>query len=279
MNRRATISVNALRKAFEKDDNILLCIIFGSQARGTERLNSDLDVLCILKRITLKQKVGRYRHIRLSKWGHIKEIQNITKNTKGAVRSMNTLIETQYTLKTNTDATLYGTILYRALHEGIIIYKGKGSEKIIRDYIENPFTNLRRHADLWLQKAFRDIDNTKNLPSHMVDIGCDNIERAIHCMLRALLLSRSIQFPFGRNFKILYDILDKKERETLFKDIDIRRILQWGETRFQGRLKAHAKGIRVPANLHSTQDDLDYGIRAAEKVFNRILSNVWHGRP
>lgn len=277
MNRRAVISVNALRKKFAKDDNVLLCIVFGSQARGTERPDSDLDLLCVLKRITLKHKVGRYRHIRLSKWGHIKEIQNVIINTKGAVRSMNTLVETQNTLKTNIDATLYGTTLYRALHEGVIVYKGKGSENIIQKYVENPFNNPRRHADAWMKKAFDDMDSAKKLPPYMADVGCDSMERAIHCMLRALFISRGIQFPFGRNFKGLHDMLDKKERETLFNGIDTKRILQWGEVRFQGRLKSLAKGRRIPPHLHSLQNDLDYGIYATEKIFKRILTKVWHG--
>ena len=275
MNRRAVISVNALRKTFEKDDNVLLCIVFGSQARGTERPDSDLDLLCILKRITLKHKVGRYRHIRLSKWGHIKEIQDVIINTKGAVRSMNTIIETQNTLKTNIDATLYGTTLYRALHEGIIIYKGKGSENIIRDYVENPFINLKRHADAWMKKAFYDIHKAKSISPYLVDIGCDDMERAIHCMLRALFVSRGIQFPFGRNFKILYDILDKKERETLFKDINTKRILTWGYARIMKRQQRVKRGLRLSKDYQTMRPDLDYGINAAEKVFKRILPIVW----
>ena len=47
MNERATASVNAIIKAlpFDIPDDLLLLSIFGSQAKGTERPDSDLDVL------------------------------------------------------------------------------------------------------------------------------------------------------------------------------------------------------------------------------------------
>ncbi len=51
MNQRATASVNALVKAlpFGAPDDLLLLSVFGSQVKGTERPDSDLDVLYVTR--------------------------------------------------------------------------------------------------------------------------------------------------------------------------------------------------------------------------------------
>ncbi len=100
MNQRATISVNALIKAlpFGAPDDLLLLSIFGSQVKGTERPDSDLDVLYVT-RTSLS----------------VNTVSNAITKTPGGVTKTTVIPHGPDTIAWT--ANVYGTVEYGVLRE------------------------------------------------------------------------------------------------------------------------------------------------------------------
>ena len=122
MNQRATVSVNSLIKAlpFGAPDDLLLLSIFGSQVKGTERPDSDLDVLYVT---------------RTSKVLPINTLRDAVTKTPGGVTGATVIPYGPDTI-TRT-ANVYGSVEYGVLRE-------QGAKTLWRTV----GFNVKLHADI-----------------------------------------------------------------------------------------------------------------------------------
>ncbi len=197
MNRRATASVNALIKALPfgaPDDLLLLSSVFGSQVKGAERPDSDLGVLYVTR--TLKASPINAVHDAITK-------------TPGGVIQATVIPHTPDTI-TRT-ANVYGSVEYGVLRE-------QGAKTLWRaaDF------DVKLHADIdydygagrWPDMARKDIFAKDDWAS-WAGTGCFRAHLAACNLLRAILLSARIKFPFTRDIRALYGMLPPDRRPPL----------------------------------------------------------------
>ena len=197
MNEQGTASVNALLEAlpFGIPDDLLLLSVFGSQARGTERPDSDLDVLFV----TRTSKTSCYPAVR----------DTITE-TPGGVSKATVIPHTPDTV-TKT-ANVYGTIEWGVL-------RGDGAKTLYRspdfDVKLHPEIDYDYGAGRWLAMAekqiFPKVDNSGSWPAS----ACFRMYVATCSLLRAGLLSAKMKFPFTRDIRVLYEMLPPERRPPL----------------------------------------------------------------
>ena len=197
MNERGTASVNALLGGvpFGVPDDLLLLSVFGSQARGTERPDSDLDVLFVVR----TSEASCYTAVR----------DAITK-TPGGVSKATVIPHVPETIART--ANVYGTIEWGVLRED-------GARTLYR----SPDFDVRLDADIdydygasrWLAMAEKQIfpkeDNSGSWPAST----CFRMYVAIGSLLRANLLAAGVRFPFTRDVRSLYGLLPPERRPPL----------------------------------------------------------------
>ena len=200
MNERATASVNAIIKAlpFDIPDDLLLLSIFGSQAKGTERPDSDLDVLFVVR----TSKASPYTAVR----------DAITK-TPGGVTKTTIIPHTPDTVAWT--ANVYGTVEWGVLRE-------QGAKTLWRaadfDIKQHPDIDYDYSAGRWLDMARKDIFPEEDYSGSWPGTACFWTYLAACNLLRAGLMSARIKFPFTRDIRVLYGMLSPDRRPPL--DVD-----------------------------------------------------------
>ena len=197
MNEQGAASVNAIQEAlpFGIPDDLLLLSVFGSQVRGTERSDSDLDVLFV----TRTSKTSCYPAVR----------DTITK-APGGVGKATVIPHTPDTIAGT--ANVYGTVEWGVLRED-------GARTLWRsadfDIKLHPEIDYGYSAGRWLDMArkaiFPKTDNSGRWPGS----ACFRMHLAICSLLRAGLLSAGIRFPFTRDVRVLYEMLPPEGRPPL----------------------------------------------------------------
>ena len=188
MNKRGAVSLESLRRALPMD-GLLYLAIFGSQVRGDERPDSDLDVLLV------------------SRGGCWKGVHDAIVRAPGGVPSATVLPHTPDTLA--RVANLYGSVEYGVL-------RGIGSEEVYRT--DGFVVDLSGDIDFgygagrWLEKAEQYISCCGPGDSR------DTLRLAADCLLRASLLSAGLKFPWTRDLQELLDTLPPDARPPL--DLD-----------------------------------------------------------
>ena len=198
MNERGTTSVNAIIEAlpFDIPDDLLLLSVFGSQVKGMERPDSDLDVLFVVR----TSKASPYTAVR----------DAITK-TPGGVSKTTIIPHTPDTIAWT--ANVYGSIEYCVLRE-------EGARTLYRsadfDVKLHTDINYDYSAGRWLDMARKVI-----FPKEDEDGGlwprtaCFRAHLAACNLLRAGLLSARIRFPFTRDVGALYEMLPPERQPPL----------------------------------------------------------------
>lgn len=197
MNRCGTASVNAILEAlpFGMHDDLLLFSIFGSQARGTERPDSDLDALFV----TRTSEASRYAAIR----------DTIIEAPGGVTKA--TIIPHIPETVTRT-ANVYGTVEYGVLRE-------EGARTLYRsadfDIPLHPEIDYEYGAVRWLQMAEKHIFPEKDYSGQWPGSTCFWLYMAIGNLLRAGLMCAGVRFPFTRDIHVLYEMLPPERRPPL----------------------------------------------------------------
>ena len=196
MNQRATISVNSLVKAlpFGAPDDLLLLSIFGSQVKGTERPDSDLDVLYVT-RASLS----------------VNTIHDTITKTPGGISKTTVIPHGPDTIAWT--ANVYGTVEYGVLRE-------QGAKTLWR----SADFDIDLHAEIdYYYSAGRWLDMARKLlfPKEgglWSRTDCFLAHVAACSLLRAILLSARMTFPFTRDIRVLYGMLPPDRRPPL--DVD-----------------------------------------------------------
>ena len=215
MNEHGQASFNALQKALPYlDENMLICYVFGSQVKSTERLDSDLDVL--------------YLSDEVQRGSHVEKIRNIITTAKNGVKKASVF---PYNIKSiKKFVNMYGSLEYntlRGLNGSIPIFSSP-------------------NADAFLETLLEPLDFEKSTQMHIVRIideflpirtDCSMNSRytkaclIIDYTLRACLLANHVAFPDTRNLRDLYALLEPDAREMFeFLDFDMINIHMFDET-------------------------------------------------
>lgn len=140
MNKYGNISVNAILKMLPNtSDNLLYLAIFGSQVRGTERPDSDLDVLYVCH--TESQSLGKVIH-------------DTILEAPGGVKTTTIISHTLETIK--EPSNVYGSVEYHVL-------RGEGARTLYRsadfDITLHTEVDYEYGAKQWLELATQRLSN------------------------------------------------------------------------------------------------------------------------
>ena len=198
MNEHGAASVNALREALPFD-GLLYLAIFGSQVSGTERPDSDLDVLFV---------------VRTSKESCYTEVRRAVTGTPGGVKKASIIPHVPETVAKS--ANVYGSVEYRVL-------RGYDAETLYRSADFNielhPDVDYAYSAERWLEKAEAYIFPKGDSSQPLSALECFWLHNGIDCLLRASLMSVSTEFPNTRDLRVLHDMLPPDRRPPLDTDI------------------------------------------------------------
>lgn len=198
MNKHGAASVNALREALPFD-GLLYLAIFGSQVRGTEQPDSDLDVLFV---------------VHTSKESCYTEVRRAVTGMPGGVKKVSIIPHIPETIAKS--ANVYGSLEYRVL-------RGCDAETLYRsadfDVELHPAVDYAYGARIWMERAEAYIspkdDCSKPLPPMY---RCSRLYSGIDCLLRAGLMSVGVEFPDTRDLRVLHAMLPPDRRPPL--DLD-----------------------------------------------------------
>lgn len=200
MNARGAKSVQSIMEnvLHKPPEGLLYFAIFGSQVKGTEREDSDLDMMYVTSTgDSLSASVVR----RAAK-------------IPGGVKMVTIL---PYTLESIVEgANVYGSVTYRVL-------RGKDTRTLYKSpdfYIDlQPGIDYKHSATYWVESAqefiFPETDCSESRPGRTcydMHIGTDYLLRACLCMQRT-------KFPFTRDLRILYNMLSPERRPPINMDL------------------------------------------------------------
>ena len=238
-------SLRAIRDTCSKNPDSVLLVLFGSRARGTASMRSDVDL---------------YHIVRKDKWAdsNWSAISSAGRVPNGLQR---------YTVLTDTTQTfkkygnLYGTAEYWALREGHIIYEARGADRVKSNIIDYSRADVRVCAEQWLNLAKQHlsegrtyVDNDGNMD---VDFTCHMARKSIEDSVKAVLLNSRVKFPFVRDLRVLNDMLPLASR--MMMGLDLERVDEW-----------HWRQ-RYTHSL--TWGDYDEAVRSAQSIYEKA-SNV-----
>ena len=192
MNKWGCNSLTALRQyvSTHQTPNLISCIVFGSQVRNEEQPDSDLDVMCIVRR--------------LSKMFNVHAISHVLSNVKGGTQLSVPLVRTFNVFK--LDANVYGTVHYNVLHEKRAVWIG-GTHNIfdMRKLVKHPVKNYlqwsaKRHIQFSIDTFNRGRKWHQDTLSGKAEVDLTipllQFYQAVDFALKAVLLYNSIKFPF-----------------------------------------------------------------------------------
>lgn len=194
MNKHGAASVNAIHKALPLD-GLLYLAIFGSQVKGTERPDSDLDVLFVV-RDSESSCYPKVRRVITEAPGGVKKVTIIPHIPESIARMANVYGSVEYGVLREDDART----LYRSADFGVELQRG---------------IDYRYCAQRWLEKAKTYIlsnDDWSELTGSWLYNGID-------CLLRASLMAIGVKFPYTPDLHMLYDMLPPDRRPSL--DLDM----------------------------------------------------------
>lgn len=212
MNKRAAVSIRAICNAlpFEPDGMLLMFVVFGSQVRGTDGPQSDLDVLYVTRTESSSFYDAVYRTIL---------------GAPDGVRAVSIFAHTPQTIR--KFANLYGTVEHGILHGTVdmkTLYKSDSADLdgLVRTMTEADYAQCARQ---WMEMSETIIFNRQEgPPPSLPGLTCFLMRQAIDYLLRACLLSAGIRFPFTRDMRVLYDLLPPERRMQL----DLGALARWG---------------------------------------------------
>lgn len=196
MNKRGVASVKALTEALPFK-TLQYLAIFGSQVRGNARPDSDLDVLFV-------SHADLYSTIR-----------STILNASGGVDTVTIIPHTSDTIRKACNT--YGSIEW-------FVLRGKDARTLYRsadfDVTLHTEVDYEYGAKRWLELA------TQHLSDHTLDSQpgstCCKMHAVIGCLLRSLLMSNRILFPYNtRDIGELYELLPSQP------PLDIDKVMGW----------------------------------------------------
>lgn len=177
MNQQSTIALKRLKNYNFSNTDVILVMAFGSQVRGDHHANSDLDILHIDD-----------KHTTLT----MNQLCNIMGN------AMNYTI-LHYKKSGILDwGRLYGRPEYRALREGMIIYKKEPQASVLLKKINVEYTQ-KQAVRRYLKFAKSDMQDVTDYFAKDANWACCILHRAMDSSIKALLLQQGVKFPFMRS--------------------------------------------------------------------------------
>lgn len=188
MNERGAASLNALRHALPID-GLLYLSVFGSQVKGTERPDSDLDALMVSAEPSCRRA-----------------IRDAITRAPGGVSDATVLPHTPETVERM--ANVYGSVEYGVLRGvgSMELYRADGFDIELHSGIDYAYS-ARRYLET--VKSCMSLDGPPGEPERpLLLIAAD-------CLLRASLLAAGVDFPWTRNLRALRDMLPPSARPPL----------------------------------------------------------------
>lgn len=220
MNRRVEDSISTLRQNLPNHRDTVMVVLFGSQARGDQRPDSDIDILHVVK--------GNCH-----RWDqrHFDAIRNALKRVwSPRKKDVNVMVENTRSIKKRWN--LYGMMEHRAISEGRIVYKQQPyADRLLGQYRELPDAEAARRWVLLAKKVMN--EGARYRVDGRMDYGfsCQMMHDAVDGALRALLLHNGVRFPFVRDCGPLYGMLPDR---SVVGPHDMDRIARWGRWRKRG---------------------------------------------
>lgn len=179
MNERARVSIDAIRSKIPAHKDTEWVMVFGSQARGDQRPDSDLDILHIVSRWCSKYSDVHYR-----------AIKDIIRGAPDGVQDVTILVETPLTIQKY--GNLYGTTEYNALREGVVVYESKGAQRL-HTYEMSDAESARR----WLSLAYMQVLYGRQMRRE--EDRREMWQKSVTCSIKSLLRARGVRFSFVRD--------------------------------------------------------------------------------
>ena len=290
MNRRAAVSVDAIRKVLplEPPGELLLLIIFGSQVRNEEKPESDLDILCVT---------------RTGSKSFYEALHKTMAEKSDGVRGATVLEHTPQTIGRN--ANLYGMPEYGALRgyhngESVILYRSKDACSELDGIMAGGVGGCRGDMDGhnekdecdtdWCARQWFDIsgklisdglsraeearreDDDNDGGGRRAKSICTLMHRSIDHAIRACLLHHDVMFPFTRDTCELYGLLPPEGRMPL--DLDALRHWDSYSNRHAGRMQNGHDSCN-----NYTMHDADVAIDAAKETRAFVSEKLSAARP
>ena len=199
MDKRAAASLEAIRAALpfdHPDAKLLYMAAFGSQVRGMERPDSDLDIFYVVDDWSFDFDMA---------------VKRAGRRAPGGMHDINTF---SYSLPdVQEHANLYGSPIHDVL---------RGIDGVDVMYQAEPFDHLIAEPDLswcaaeWLDIA--DIHLRRAAGNH--GLTCFHASLVIDYSLRSCLLHYGVRFPRTRDVRVLYGMLPPSEMRLDFEAVN-----------------------------------------------------------
>ncbi len=201
MNKQSLVSLYSIRKNIlaNPSENLLYFAIFGSQVRGSERPDSDLDFLYVVK-------------------NHDDPLHDAVCDAVRVKDGMNVLTRLRYTKKgIYKEMNIYGLPPYRVL-------RGEDTMVLYRTPDFNPRlvkkVNYEGNAKEYFDRATGNISNPKNVTKYYkAGDWCFGMHHVISDLLKTCLLFNHIRFPYTKDLHVLYEMLKPDKRPRM--DVDV----------------------------------------------------------
>ena len=180
-------AVEALR-GVARDSNVAMMVVFGSQARGDARSDSDLDMLYVMR--------------------HSDPFDEIDEAIKQSGVHSTIIPHTAASLK--REMNLYGRMEYWAMREGVVIHDGTRAGSILRHVVRHDSDSVRACAPRWMRVArsyFTSIKAYERRGGRDNGFRCYMSYFAAASAIKAILTHNGVLFPFTRTLRPLYEML------------------------------------------------------------------------
>ena len=197
-----TVLEEAVRRIVQVADPEKI-ILFGSAARGNWKQNSDLDFLVI--------KRGDYNRGGL--------IGKVYRNMHGFGHSVDILFATPEELERYRNS--YCLVFYPATREGRIVYEknnvasATGAPPRVAEEPAEPEESFPAdHPRAWLQYARSDLAMARaHAPGAYLEHHCFHAQQAAEKAIKAVLISRGIEFPYTHDIAELATALEQNGQD------------------------------------------------------------------
>ena len=239
--RKAKVSINAVAMEARKTPDVVMVVVFGSQARGTATPHSDLDVLY----------VKRNRRAKLYDL-----FEKAIRRPQGIDRY--TLFDhTAHSIKKKMN--VYGTMEYWAMREGVIVYQSRQAGPILKRLANYDHDSLSACTREWFrtaEKYYADGVSYEEKYRRDDDFTCHMMYLSVTSLIKSVLVHNEIRFPFSRTLKPLYDLLPDKSTITNTCSLDL--ISSWQEGPVH---KSHHEAMQAARLAQKIYSDTEKSLR------------------